>query len=513
MPPAKRQRQPGHSNGRQPQHATMSRLMGAHDSAIERLKAALTVILFVPKAVHDIIEGSAKHWKDRNKPGEEHPDRCSCTCARLKALLDGLDKALAGNNPLLTATPAAKEALQKLVAVVAEGAAHLIVADISLKVAGSRTPDQSPYEITFASSTEGHLLRAALRGISQPDGTPNTKEQPVKSWEEWVAATFSFQPLSLLLMLYSSDPQPAWAVLCGAAELFAHFATFAQFFFDQVLRNFELRIRKGVTGSITQDGQGATLGEFAGTDAAPDELKAMRLTKGMKLRNIKDDTEVEACAVLAPMDLIQVDLLFVDHQLDLPQIYERRTTPKAKKAAEFFLQNINPEVILQIAMMCDAAQEELDLSLVSQFVIDITKAGLQFSIQPTFVWGDKNEKNEHLLKSLKGMGAVLTDCWQQASVHIVDDVAKPGQRVSWSARLGGHLLATPRLGNGPYEAAGKIRTPRHLLISSEFNDLHPAALRVRSAADLQAALRVRSAADLQAALRVRSAADLHRLLG
>ena len=48
------------------------------------------------------------------------------------------------------------------------------------------------------------------------------------------------------------------------------------------------------------------------------------------------------------------------------------------------------------------------------------------------------------------MGAVLTDCWLQASVHIVDDVAKPGQRVSWSARLGGHLLATPRLGNGPW---------------------------------------------------------------
>ena len=27
--------------------------------------------------------------------------------------------------------------------------------------------------------------------------------------------------------------------------------------------------------------------EFVGTDAAPDELKAMRLSKGMKLRNIK----------------------------------------------------------------------------------------------------------------------------------------------------------------------------------------------------------------------------------
>ena len=54
-----------------------------------------------------------------------------------------------------------------------------------------------------------------------------------------------------------------------------------------------------------------------------------------------------------------------------PRIQERRTTPQAKKAAELFLLNISPEVVLQIAMMCDAAQEELDLSLVSQFVIDI----------------------------------------------------------------------------------------------------------------------------------------------
>lgn len=183
MPAAKRQRPPGNNNGRQPQHATMSRLMGAHDSAIERLKAALTVILFVPKAIHDMIETAAKHWKDRNKPGEQHPDRCSCTCARLKALLEGLDKALAGNPPLLKATVEAKDALSRLVAVVAEGAAHLVVADITLKVAQSRTPDQSPYEITLSSSMEGHLLRSALRGVSQPDGTPNTKDQPVKSWE------------------------------------------------------------------------------------------------------------------------------------------------------------------------------------------------------------------------------------------------------------------------------------------------------------------------------------------
>ena len=114
--------------------------------------------------------------------------------------------------------------------------------------------------------------------------------------------------------------------------------------------------------------------EFVGTDAAPDELKAMRLSKGMKLRNIKvrvrdgahaagrqelhqsaksppqiiklcfndvvvviywhimctsqDDAEVEARAVLAGY-LEQVHLvLFVDHQLDLSQPAERQNLPQ-----------------------------------------------------------------------------------------------------------------------------------------------------------------------------------------
>ena len=46
----------------------------------------------------------------------------------------------------------------------------------------------------------------------------------------------------------------------------------------------------------------------------------------------------------------------------VPRISERRTTPKAKLSASFFLQSINSEAVLQIAMMCDAAQEELELS-------------------------------------------------------------------------------------------------------------------------------------------------------
>ena len=67
------------------------------------------------------------------------------------------------------------------------------------------------------------------------------------------------------------------------------------------------------------------------------------------------------------------------------------------------------------------------------------------------MWSDKSGNiDNRLAKSLVAKGAVLTDCWQQAVVHIVNDVAKPGQRASWSARLGGHLFATPRLGNGPW---------------------------------------------------------------
>ena len=49
--------------------------------------------------------------------------------------------------------------------------------------------------------------------------------------------------------------------------------------------------------------------------------------------------------------------------VDGPRIYERRSVPKAKQNAASFLRNINPESVLQIAMMCDAAQEELDLIL------------------------------------------------------------------------------------------------------------------------------------------------------
>ena len=49
-----------------------------------------------------------------------------------------------------------------------------------------------------------------------------------------------------------------------------------------------------------------------------------------------------------------------------PRILERRTNPKVKARVTSFLENVNAESIIQLAMLCDAAQEELELSLVSK---------------------------------------------------------------------------------------------------------------------------------------------------
>ena len=65
----------------------------------------------------------------------------------------------------------------------------------------------------------------------------------------------------------------------------------------------------------------------------------------------------------------------------------------------------------------------------------------------TFVW---TSKNPGLLRGLALQGASLTDSYQEAVVHVVEDVANPGQRVSWCARLGGHLIITPRLAQGSW---------------------------------------------------------------
>lgn len=51
----------------------------------------------------------------------------------------------------------------------------------------------------------------------------------------------------------------------------------------------------------------------------------------------------------------------VNDSVVLLRIYERRSLPKAKERAASFLLLIEPEAILQLAMMVDAAQEEMEL--------------------------------------------------------------------------------------------------------------------------------------------------------
>ena len=59
-------------------------------------------------------------------------------------------------------------------------------------------------------------------------------------------------------------------------------------------------------------------------------------------------------------------LLPIFYLRSLPRILQRRTNPKVKARVTSFLENVNAESIIQLAMLCDAAQEELELSLVSK---------------------------------------------------------------------------------------------------------------------------------------------------
>ena len=181
----KRQRRDGQDKTRgQNRDSTIQRLLCAHDAAIEKLRAALTIFLFVPKAINDSVEEAAKSWKSKNEVGKPHPDGCSCTTARLRALLDGIHTLMGGDQPVLTASAEVKAALTALVEVVRVGRADHVVSDITLRIAQSRTADQSPYEITVASTAEGQSFRTSLFGITQP-GAPetNSREVPLKSWE------------------------------------------------------------------------------------------------------------------------------------------------------------------------------------------------------------------------------------------------------------------------------------------------------------------------------------------
>lgn len=48
------------------------------------------------------------------------------------------------------------------------------------------------------------------------------------------------------------------------------------------------------------------------------------------------------------------------------------------------------------------------------------------------------------------LGAELVNDWQDATCHVVDSFGEPGQRVSWTAKLNGHLIVTKELTKGPW---------------------------------------------------------------
>ena len=181
MSERKRPRQPAAARSRD---ATVTKLLSVHDVALERLKSALVIFLFVPKILNDTIEAAAKSWKDKNQPGKAHPDACSCTTARLKALLESVNQAMTQDPPLLVAPDEAKEAFTKLVNAISNGGSESIVSDITLRITGSRAADQSPYEITLVSSAEGQMFRSALQAVQQPGSSgQNSRDQPAKCWE------------------------------------------------------------------------------------------------------------------------------------------------------------------------------------------------------------------------------------------------------------------------------------------------------------------------------------------
>ena len=152
------------------------------------------------------------------------------------------------------------------------------------------------------------------------------------------------------------------------------------------------------------------------------------------------------------------------------------------------------------------------VSSVTNFLL--AKQGSLTEIRPTFLWTSSATAKQRAAV----LGACIVDNWQDATVHVVDSFESPGQRVSWASKLGGHLIVTRDLQDGPwiqfpnckfhlnslitrhasvtfnsqfncqwqlmtqsslqkfeelrYHPAGKIMTQRNLLITAEFAQLH-----------------------------------------
>ena len=163
-------------------HDAQRQLLLVHESAIEKLKASNNLILYVPKEINDEVEKVAKDWKDKRKEGEEHPDKCSCTTARFRALLSGVQKLLISGGLVLEGSLKTKLAeLENEVK--APGSAHGVVADVSLLKTAKRDAADCPYQLELTMSVSGIALREVLFAVSQPGAAVSNAKDTAKVWE------------------------------------------------------------------------------------------------------------------------------------------------------------------------------------------------------------------------------------------------------------------------------------------------------------------------------------------
>ena len=66
--------------------------------------------------------------------------------------------------------------------------------------------------------------------------------------------------------------------------------------------------------------------------------------------------------------------------------------------------------------------------------------------RPTFLWTEA----DGVRRKVALLGAQLVDAWEDATCHVVESFSDPGQRVSWMAKLNGHLVITKALAAGPW---------------------------------------------------------------
>ncbi|CAL1163458.1 unnamed protein product [Cladocopium goreaui] len=99
-------------------------------------------------------------------------------------------------------------------------------------------------------------------------------------------------------------------------------------------------------------------------------------------------------------------------------------------------------------ILCKEAKDAIKKiqNVVTKRRFEAQQMGILQKHEPTFLW----TTNTDVKKDVAMMGAHIVESWQEATCHVVDNFAAPGQRVSWAAKLSGHLIVTKDLAQGPW---------------------------------------------------------------